>query len=330
MVETIVQTIEKIETPNKSVRVERYTSENRGEWNAFIENSKNGLFLFYRDYMEYHADRFTDCSLLFRDGDGKLIAVMPANLSGDALVSHSGLTFGGIVSGNRMKTPQMLEIFESLTAFARGERLKRIIYKAVPHIYHMQPSEEDLYALFRRDAKLFRRDISTTIYLKERLSLSKGRKWAAGQSRKNQIEVRESNDFETFMRLESELLAEKYNAVPVHTVAEIKLLASLFPSNIKLFGAFCQSEMLAGIIVYESKTVAHTQYIAANYKGKKLCALDGILQYLITLHYAEKRYFDFGISTEQQGNYLNTGLIDFKESWGGRAVAYDFYELDIK
>lgn len=312
------------------MRVERYTSENRGEWNAFIENSKNGAFLFNRDYMEYHADRFTDCSLLFRDGDGKLIAVMPANISDDALVSHGGLTFGGIISGNRMKTPQMLEIFESLTAFARGERLKRIIYKAVPHIYHAQPSEEDLYALFRCDAKLFRRDVSTTIYLQERLSLSKGRKWAAGQSRKNRIEVAESDDFDTFMRLESELLAVKYDAVPVHTANEMKLLASRFPDNIKLFCAFRDSEMLAGIIVYESKTVAHTQYIAANDEGKKLCALDGVLQHLITARYAEKRYFDFGISTERQGKYLNAGLIDFKESWGGRAVAYDFYELDIK
>lgn len=325
MVETAIETKQ-----DNSVRVERYTSENQGEWNAFIENSKNGTFLFHRDYMEYHAERFTDCSLVFRDNDGKLIAVMPANLSGETLVSHGGLTFGGVVSGNRMKTPTMLAVFEGLIGFSRNNGLLRIVYKAVPHIYHAQPAEEDLYALFRYNARLVRRDISTTIYLKERLSLSKGRKWAAGQSRKNQIEVRESDDFETFMRLESELLAEKYNAVPVHTAEEMRLLGSRFPDNIKLFGAFRQSEMLAGIIVYESKTVAHTQYIAANDEGKKLCALDGILQYLITSHYAEKCYFDFGISTEQQGKYLNNGLIDFKESWGGRAVAYDFYELDIK
>ncbi|MDQ6785998.1 MAG: GNAT family N-acetyltransferase [Acidobacteriota bacterium] len=312
------------------INVCRYENTDKTEWNDFIKSSKNGTFLFSRDYMEYHAERFTDCSMIFRDDDGKLIAVMPANLSGETLVSHGGLTFGGVVSGNRMKTPTMLAVFEGLIGFSRKNALLRIVYKVVPHIYHAQPAEEDLYALFRYNAQLVRRDISTTIYLKERLSLSKGRKWAAGQSRKNKIEVRESDDFETFIRLESELLAEKYNAVPVHTAAEMQLLASRFPDNIKLFGAFRQSEMLAGIIVYESKTVAHTQYIAANNEGKKLCALDGILQYLITSHYAEKRYFDFGISTEQQGKYLNTGLIDFKESWGGRAIAYDFYELNIK
>ncbi len=298
-------------------------------WDEFIGSAKNGTFLFKRDYMEYHADRFIDCSLLFRDENEKLITVLPANLKNETLVSHGGLTFGGVVSGNRMKTPQMLEIFESLIRFARANNLRRIVYKAVPHIYHTQPAEEDLYALFRFGAQLVRRDVSTTIWTKERLSLSKGRKWTVNQTRKSKIEVRESSDFETFMRLEAEVLAAKYNVVPVHTAAEMKLLAGRFPKNIKLFGAFVGGEMLAGAIVYASLTVAHAQYLAANAEGKQAFALDAILQFLITDYYAEKRYFDFGISTERQGTYLNVGLIDFKESWGGRATVYDTYEIGI-
>lgn len=330
MVETAAQTIEASETkPKNAMSVKRYASENCAEWNAFIESSKNGTFLFKRGYMEYHADRFTDYSLLFYDGNEKLVAVLPANLKDDALVSHGGLTFGGIVSGSRMKTPQMLQIFESLIEFARANDLRRIVYKAVPHIYHAQPAEEDLYALFRVNARLVRRDVSTTIWTKERLSLSKGRKWTVNQTRKSKIEVRESGDFETFMRLEAEVLAAKYNVVPVHTAEEMKLLAGRFPENIKLFGAFVDNEMLAGAIVYASSTVAHAQYLAAKDRGKQLFALDAVLQFLINDYYVEKRYFDFGISTERQGTYLNVGLIDFKESWGGRATVYDTYEIEI-
>lgn len=330
MVETMTATIERTAAEKGAIRVERYSSEQSAEWNEFVKNSKNGTFLFDRNYMDYHADRFTDCSLVFRDRDGgKLIAVMPANLKDDALISHGGLTFGGVVSNQRMKTPTMLEIFESLIEFAGNAGVSRIVYKATPHIYHAHPAEEDLYALFRHNARLIKREASTTINLKERLSVSKGRKWTINQSRKNRIEVRESDDFETFMRLEAEVLATKYNVVPVHTAAEMHLLASRLPENIKLFGAFLDDEMLAGTIVYASQTVAHAQYMGATAAGKQLCALDAIVQELISGRYREKSYFDFGISTERQGRYLNVGLVEYKESWGGRATVYDTYEIGL-
>ncbi|HYP50393.1 MAG TPA: GNAT family N-acetyltransferase [Pyrinomonadaceae bacterium] len=326
-IETAATTTAAAAEEKASIRVERYSSEHSAEWNEFVKNSKNGTFLFDRNYMDYHAERFTDCSLMFRDADDKLIAVMPANLKDDALISHGGLTFGGVVSNHRMKTTAMLEIFEGLIEFAGIAGASRIVYKAVPHIYHVQAAEEDLYALFLHDARLVKREVSTAINLQERLSVSKGRKWTINRSRKNKIEVRESDDFETFMRLETEVLAARYNVVPVHTAAVIRLLANRFPENIKLFAAFLNDEMLAGTIIYASQTLAHAQYIAATDEGKQLCALDAILQELIDAYYAEKRYFDFGISTERQGRYLNVGLVEYKESWGGRATVYDTYEI---
>ena len=65
-------------------------------------------------------------------------------------------------------------------------------------------------------------------------------------------------------------------------------------------------------------------------EGKKLSASDFIIDYLINEHYVEKRYFDFGISTENEGCYLNEGLIFFKEGFDARAVVHDFYEVDVK
>lgn len=44
--------------------VELYTPERKKEWNIFIENAKNSTFLFDRNYMDYHADRFQDSSLM--------------------------------------------------------------------------------------------------------------------------------------------------------------------------------------------------------------------------------------------------------------------------
>lgn len=312
-----------------TIHIERYTNENRAEWNDFVKNSKNGTFLFHRDYMQYHAARFADCSLLFRNEKGNLIAILPGDIKESAFTSHGGLTYGGVISSDAMKTGKMLEVFEKLIEFTRSNGLSRIIYKAVPHIYHIQPSEEDLYALFRYNAKLVRRDVSTSIYTKVRPSISNRRTRSINKSHKNEVEVRESTDFEVYMQLAAEVLAAKYNVVPVHTADEMRLLADRFPDNIKLFGGFYKGEMLAGVIIYKSQTVAHVQYMAANDKGKSMSALDAVLQYLITHYYADMKYFDLGISTEQQGKYLNSGLIEYKESWGGRATAYDTYEIVV-
>ena len=134
-----------------SLTVQRYEPKHKVLWDRFIERCKNGVFLFDRDYMDYHADRFEDHSLLFLE-DGELVAVLPANVTQGLLVSHGGLTFGGVVSDDRMKTPLMLEVFEAMREHLVGRGIGRMIYKPSPHIYHRMPAEEDLYALFRNNA----------------------------------------------------------------------------------------------------------------------------------------------------------------------------------
>lgn len=303
-------------------------------WDTFISESKNGVFLFYRDYMEYHSDRFSDYSLLFFDDKtDKLLAVMPANITGDIVYSHAGLTFGGIVSGYDMKTHVMMEIFSALIDFLRREGVSKLIYKAIPKIYHLYPAEEDLYALFRYGAQLIRRDITSSIYLPSKVSFDKNRIRSVKKGLKNGIVVKRSYDFRAFMSIVEEVLRGRHNTKPVHTAEEMELLASRFPDNIKLFAAYKGSKMLAGTIIYESnKNVAHAQYIANSKEGMKLGALDVVFDYLIDEYYpkTEKIYFDFGISTENEGNYLNVGLIRYKEGFGARGIVHDFYEVIIK
>jgi hypothetical protein len=306
-----------------------YDHTRKSEWDAFVAQAKNGVFLFCRDYLEYHADRFPDASLMFYRTDGQLGALMPATIRDGMLSSHAGLTFGGVVSDNAMKAALMLEVFDALRANLIERGLKGLSYKAVPHIYHRLPAEEDLYALYRHGAKMVRRDISSAILLQEKLSFSKGRKWALKQANKHGLEVRRSDDFAGFMAIEQQVLSEKHNLRPVHTAEEIQLLAGRFPNNIKLFSAYCDGEMLAGVVMYESDNVAHAQYMAANNDGKLKGALDLVLDYLISEYYRDKKYFDFGISTEDDGRYLNSGLIENKQSFGARAIVHDFYQITL-
>src|SRR4051794_12768437 len=104
----------------------RYDDSWRERWNAFAAAAKNGVFFFHRDYMGYHADRFTDHSLIVVR-DGKPVAMLPASVNGDTVVSHGGLTFGGLLVDQTATTPLVLETFNGLIDFLRGHGLQRLI-----------------------------------------------------------------------------------------------------------------------------------------------------------------------------------------------------------
>jgi Acetyltransferase (GNAT) domain len=309
------------------IDIKTYDSSYKDIWDSFISTSKNGVFLFYRDYMEYHQDRFKDFSLMFFKKN-KLIALLPANLVEDVLVTHEGLTFGGIISNKMMKTSIMLEIFDILIKFLKTKGIKKLIYKAIPHIYHKTLSEEDLYAIFINKGRLLRRDVSSAVFFEHKIDLTKGKQWNIKKSKDFGLTISRSYDFENFMKIEEETL-KKYDTKPVHTAQEICLLVNKFPDNIKLFTACKNDEILSGVLIYESFNVAHAQYIGSTDQGKKLYSMDLTIDYLINNYYKKKKYFDFGISTENNGYYLNEGLIASKERFGARAVVYDFYEIKI-
>lgn len=310
--------------------IEKYNDSFKNIWNEFVKNSKNGHFFFQRDYMEYHSDRFDDFSLMIFNESDKLIAILPANIKEAILYSHQGLTFGGFLVDDKMKTETMLEIFEPLKQFLKEQNIEKIIYKCIPYIYHIKPSEEDRYALFRNDAQLIRRDVTSTIDLTEQVRYSKGRKWTINKAKKESIETFESDDYEVFWELLTGVLESSHEAKPVHTLEEMKKLANLFPKNIKLFLAKKDDRIVSGALIYENQNIIHTQYLANSEEGRELGALDLLIDYLIKDIYKNKKYFDFGISNEDAGRYLNTGLIAQKEGFGARAVVQDFYELEIK
>jgi hypothetical protein len=312
----------------QAISVVKYSSEFKTIWDNFVSSSKNGVFLIYRDYMEYHSDRFSDHSLLFFK-NGKLVGLMPANINNGVLNSHEGLTFGGIISNNEMKTPIMIEILEKIINHCKDEGFKELLYKTIPRIYHQIPAEEDLYVLYRYGARLIERDIISSVHLPLNVNYTKERKRTIKKAKSKNIVVKRSFDFKTFMKIEEDVLLERHGVKPVHKTSEIIQLAERFPDNIKLFASFKEDAMLAGTIIFESTNVAHAQYAADSNEGWDLGALDLVFDYLITEHFKNKKFFDFGCSTENHGQVLNGGLLRHKEGFGARAVMQDFYRLSM-
>lgn len=311
------------------MRVARYTPEHRAAWDSFVQRSKNGTFLFLRDYMEYHSDRFHDFSLMIWDASDRLTAILPAHIEPGCVTSHGGLTYGGFVCDTSMTMPNMMLVFDSVLTFLRSESVDTFLYKTIPHIYHRFPAEEDLYALFLCNGRLIRSGVIAAVDYRARLPFQERRTRGIKKALKAGVEAVGTEDFESFWALLTKLLRERYDTHPVHTLEEITKLHRLHPDNIKLFGAYQNGDLIAGVVVYESVRVARAQYIAANDRGREVSALDLLFDFLVNNIYKDKAYFDLGTSDEDEGRILNKSLIEYKEGFGARAIAHNHYILDL-
>ena len=306
----------------------QYSSDKKEEWNAFIKNSKNGNFMFDRNYMDYHSDRFVDNSLMFYK-DCELISVLPLSKHGKVLKSHGGLTFGGFVSNAKMKQHRMNDCFVELIKYLKQNDFEKLLYKKIPHIYSEHLSEEDIYSLWLNNAKIIKIEPSTTINLKNLIKMPKGRKAQISRAKREGVVIEESIDFDNFIDLENKILQEYHGTTAVHTGAELKLLNSRFPENIRLYIAMQDGELLAGSLIFVYQNLVHTQYMASSVKGREIGALDLLISSLMDKYKVDKQYFDFGISTEENGRILNEGLISQKEGFGGRTVVHQTWEINL-
>lgn len=307
-----------------------------GAWNEFVAQSKQGTFLLDRNYMDYHSDRFTDFSLIVLRKDN-IYALLPANITGDTLWSHQGLTYGGLITDTKATAADVCETFRAINDYLRSEHISSVVYKAVPWIYHRLPADEDLYALTNVcNASICARDISSTIDTSNRLRFTELRRRGVKKALRQGVTVGESSDMAAFWSILDNNLTDRFGVHPVHTLQEIQLLRSRFPDNIRLFMACAKDGTPLGVtLIFETPQVIHTQYISASPEGKACGALDMLFDYVINDVYADRakyphaKYFDFGKSTVDHGHELNHGLIFQKEGFGGRGVCYDWYTYNL-
>ncbi|MDE5628422.1 MAG: GNAT family N-acetyltransferase [Muribaculaceae bacterium] len=308
------------------MNIELYTPELKEEWDAVVDASRNGTFLHKRDYMDYHADRFTDMSMIARDTKGRPVAILPAHRTDDGILcSHRGLSYGGWLMTKNADMPAMMELWDAFTDTMRNAGCRELLYKPSPHIYHTAPAEEDLYALFRHGASLQSTLISSVVDMTDPLPFDMAARQSVRKAEKSGVTVAESDDFEAFWHMLTALLAERYGSRPVHTLAEIRLLRERFPQNIRLYMAMHEGEPVAGVVMYNSRTVSHSQYTATTAKGRELRSLP--LLYSFIMENCNTRWFDFGTSNEDGGRLLNEGLIRQKCGFGGRGIAYNTYKI---
>lgn len=309
-------------------RVEKYTKENRLAWDTFISGAKNATFLFARDFMEYHSDRFTDYSLLVYKDD-LLYAVLPANIVGDKLYSHKGLTYGSLVLSKSAKLLYTFEAFKALLAFLNAKAISTLELRNIPTFYNTMPSDELSYFLFKANATLIKRDALMVIDTSNKIKFQKNRREGINKAKRNGLTIAVDDNFEGFWNeILIPNLQKKHGVAPVHSLEEIQMLATKFPDHIKQVNVYKDNVIVAGTTLFLTKTTIHPQYVSGNSDKNAFGSLDLAYDYIINHFDSSKRYFDFNISSEENGTALNSGLIFWKESCGARTYVADNYLID--
>lgn len=309
--------------------IRRYTSLDKVLWDKYVARSRNATFLFFRDYMDYHSDRFHDHSLLFFSGR-HLYAVLPAHEQDDTFYSHFGLTYGGLLIDDAVTTADVLHLFDDLNTYLRQQGFRRVLYRAIPWIFSRQASEEDLYAMFWRcQARMQQRMSGSVVFMQEHQLWRKDHRRRLRQAQEHQVRVERGGCLAEFWPLLTDNLMQRFQSRPVHTLDEIQLLQSRFPDNIIQYNAYVGSELVGGITFYVMGHVLHGQYSGTNDLGKKCGAMEAIYDQVMYHDFTHMRYLSFGTSNEEGGLILNEGLIAHKEGYGGHTVCFDTYEWTL-
>lgn len=311
--------------------VKNYHKSDYKIWNDFIDQAKNATFLFHRDFMEYHEDRFKDYSLLVFE-DEKLVAVLPANKTGNAVYSHQGLTYGGLVYSAKLKAEKVELILDEILSFLKENSFETFYYKPIPGFYFTNGNQEMDFFLVTRGAVLERKEMNLAINLDSPLQISKSKLKHFRRIEDLDLDIVEEEDFTPFWdEILAPRLLEKFNVKPVHTKEEITFLKQKNSKNIRQYSVYQNNEIIAGITVFETENVVKSQYGATSKKGEEVRALDFLFINLIEKYKRKgKRFFDMGIVDEENEKGYHPGLLKQKEELGCTVYNQDFYKIDIK
>lgn len=313
--------------------IQYYSNDDLNSWEALCYVSLQSTFLHTRKFLSYHKDRFCDRSLVIH-ANGVLVGVLPCAVSltdSQTLVSHPGATYGGVILHPKFQTELVAELMQKIADFYFQDGYKNLIYKAVPFFYQRRYRQDDIHALFNLGAKKLRSDLTSLINLNQENPISSRRLRGLKKANSNNLSLNEGTEYlSNVWDILKENLSRKYSTQPVHSLDEISQLCQLFPENIKVFSCEKDRSLQAGVVGFETDNVFHCQYITSTGEGNLSGALDFLFFHLIDRARSHnKNWFNFGISTYNEGKSLNNGLYEFKAGFGAGGVSQDWFVVNL-
>lgn len=315
-----------------------FTPADTSAWEGFVRTANNGTIFHERKFLGYHPEgRFNDHSLII-EKKGKLKALFPAVeiVSGGrkTLVSHQGSSYGGIIVQQNLSFQESYDFVEVLCEYARGAGFDRIQMTLPPAIYQHTVSNYLDFSLITHGFTYKKRDVSSMLTIESTPEENLARfaathRTAVRKALKEDVSVRESEDWGDFYHLLKENLKIRHNVQPTHSLDELMLLRKLYPERIRLFGAYWEEKLIAGVVNFSvNQDVVLAFYISHMEEYQHLRAVNLLFYEIISwCHKASFRYLDFGIFTVNMEP--NFGLGRFKENFGASGVFRDTFELDL-
>tara|TARA_B100001989_G_C24507515_1_gene448524 strand:- start:266 stop:1234 length:969 start_codon:yes stop_codon:yes gene_type:complete len=307
-------------------------------WDFFVPKTNNGTLFHLRSFLNYHPkSRFNDHSILVRK-KGKLFSLFPAVeqiIDGKKILfSHPGATVGSFSLPENLSIADALCLGEQLIKYAKGKKFQSIKINLPPNLYQRRLSNYMEYSFFKHGFKYSKREITSILFLEKTIEKTK-KKFRPSHLRavKKAIEkniiVKESKDIEAFYTILKNNLEIRHGVSPTHTLGELKQLFNLFPKKIKLFSAFLDEQMIAGVVTFQiNQRVLLAFYISHDECFSELRAVNLLFYHIFEWAIKFKfQIFDFGIFTIN--GEPNMGLGRFKENFGASGIFRDTIELNL-
>jgi hypothetical protein len=308
------------------------------EWDNFIDESDNGTIFSKRKFLSYHAkDKFNDKSICIIK-DGKLHSVFTAALverdGKKILSSHPGASYGGYVYKSELNFKEAHDLAEILLEHGKNLKVDKVQLTLAPIIYQTKYSNYIDFALVRNGFEYLKREISSIVQLDfESEQLLNGyraeARTATKKALKKGVEIVETERFDEYYEILKKNLKLRHNVNPAHTLDELKKVKNLFPSKVRLWGAFLNNKMIAGVCNFSvNKNVVLAFYISHDEDYQEYRPVN-LLFYEIMKRYQTEgfKFLDFGIFTVIMEP--NWGLARFKENFGARGIFRDTFYKDI-
>ena len=320
------------------IEIALYNENEHGFWDEFVINANNGTIFHERKFLNYHPKgRFKDHSLVFFE-KGKPLAVFPAvdaEIDGKRmLISHRGSSYGGIVQPMNQGVEKNMKIIRALNKYAEELGFESVIMTLPPDIYNHQLNNYLEFACFKQGYTYLKREISSVLKLEDHIdkNLAKFKsthRTAYRRGVKMGVEVRESNDYEAFYAILENNLNIRHGVTPTHTLKELKKLKKLYPQSIRLYGAYLEETMIAGIVMFDAnEMVTLAFYISHDEAYQEYRGVNVLFKEVIEDSIKRGfQYLDYGIFTvNMEPNY---GLARFKENFGAGGVFRDTLKLEL-
>ena len=321
----------------KKIQVTPFNSANAEEWDSFVRNkARNGGLFHERKFLGYHPEgKFNDASLMFYE-DKELVGVFPAAYvekdGAKNIVSHPGSSNGGLVYENTSNLDTVLSMLEGLILYYKDQGVRSIEMKIAEPIFNKLPDGELTYLLWHRGFRMISQEISTCVLVAENKS------WEAFCRKRNLsyirkleregVTVEETEDLNIVYPVIESNLGARYGKKPTHTKEELSLLKSLYPDRIHYWIAKKGTDILGTIVLFDvNNHCVHDFYIAKNEELGDTKVMP-LLFHKVMEHYHGRGFtwFNFGISS--RGQQIKWGILEAKETIGGRATARQVWGMD--